>query len=50
MINVSAAMGSQFAAILTEMHARIKALGLNPLRQDTTLPAITKSEKGELME
>jgi hypothetical protein len=37
MVNVSAAMGVQFAEAVTRMTERIRGLGLNPLRPDADI-------------
>jgi len=34
MVNVSAAMGAQFAEIVTEMTEKVRELGLNPLNNE----------------
>ena len=39
MVNVSAAMGAQFAEAVTRMTERIRGLGLNPLRPDADIGA-----------
>jgi hypothetical protein len=39
MVNVSAAMGVQFAEAVTRMTERIRSLGLNPLRPDADIGA-----------
>ena len=36
MLNLSSAMGGQFASTATEMSAQIKDIGPNPLRQSST--------------
>lgn len=43
MVNVSSAMGTQFAQVTTEMVQQINELGPNPLRKHTN-GTITKTE------